>query len=151
VFLRVPGGPPGKPNFRPFWNQTRDAGQDWLNANLAGSYAPSSLRSLPRRVVDIGDGGFSLKEDHWQLARQHLLYDDRVPAVALCAFLYRDFGFTTDGISPAPAALIDIFRMDFGYRLDSDDIEFEHLYDANVPAREDWFVPFDAGEKGSKR
>ncbi|MBA3740325.1 MAG: hypothetical protein H0W98_04140 [Chloroflexi bacterium] len=71
--------------------------------------------------------------------------------MALCAFLYRDFGFTTDGISPAPAALIDIFRMDFGYRLDSDDIEFEHLYDANVPAREDWFVPFDAGEKGSKR
>jgi len=144
-FLHVPGGPPGKPNFRPFWHQSSSAGQHWLNANLAGSYAPSSIRELPRRVIDLEEGGgFSLKDNHWELAREHLLYDERAPAIPLAAFLYRDFGFTTDGPAISPHDLIAIFRRDFGYRPDSDDVEFSHLYNQAIPERVDWFEPLVA-------
>lgn len=143
-FLRVPGGPPRKPNFRPFWHQSSAAGQHWLNANLAGSYAPSSVRTVPRRVIALDNsGGFALGEHHWELAREHLLFKDRLSATALCAFLYRDFGFTTDGRSPQPDDLIEIFRHDFGYHTGIDDVEFDHLYSKTIPERSDWFEPFE--------
>lgn len=143
-FLHVPGGPPNKPNYRPFWHQSSEAGQHWLNENLAGSYAPSSIRTVPRKVIDIDeDGGFSLRKRHWELARKNLLYDQQMPALPLCVFLYRDFGFTTDGPSIGPHNLIQVFREDFGYRSDSDDDEFSHLYNASIPDRTDWFEPLD--------
>ncbi len=144
-FLRVMGGPPGKPYFRPFWHQSSAAGQHWLNANLAGSYAPSSLRGVPQRVIDLEEGGgFSLKERHWELACEHLLYGEKMSVIPMAAFLYRDFGFTTDGPSIGPFDLIGVFRRDFGYRADSDDEEFSHLYSEAIPDRTDWFEPFDA-------
>lgn len=145
-FLRVPGGPPKRPYYRPFWDQSSGAGQHWMNENLAGSYAPSSIRhgTVPRKVVDIdGDGNFSLKDKHWELARKHLLHDEQMPVLPLCVFLYRDFGFTTDGPSIGPHNLIQVFREDFGYRSDADDAEFSHLYDAHLPDRTDWFAPLD--------
>lgn len=145
-FLRVPGGPPGKPNFRPFWHQRSSAGQHWLNVNLAGSYAPSSIREVPRRVIDLAeDGSFSLKGRHWELARENLLYGEYMPVIPLAAFLFRDFGFTTDGPAIGPFELIDVFRSAFGYRMDDDDAEFDHLYSGAFPERTDWFEPLSRG------
>lgn len=144
-YLRVPGGPPNKPNFRPFWNQSSSAGQHWLNANLAGSYSRSSIRDVPRRVIDVEDtGGFSLKEKHWKLAREHLLYGQQLPVIPLATFLYRDFGFTTDGPSIRPQDLVQVFRRDFGYQRGSDDAEFEHLYATALSARTDWFERWES-------
>lgn len=139
VFFRVEGGPPGKPYFRPFWHLARDAGQEWLNPNLAGSYAPSSLRTVPLSVVTTSGSLFSLKPRHWELARDALTYSKRIPAIALCLFLYRDFGFISDAGEPAPEALVALFRDDFGYGGD-DDAEFHHLYDVALPALTDWFI-----------
>lgn len=145
-FLRVPGGPPGKPNFRPFWHQSSAAGQHWMNANLAGSYAPSSIREVPRRVVELSDdAGFTLRANHWELAREHLLYGEQMPVVPLALFLYRNYGFKANGSNPGPLDLIDVFRGDFGYRAGADDGEFNHLYSDVVPERRTWFQPLNPG------
>jgi hypothetical protein len=145
-FLRVPGGPPDKPYYRPFWDQSSSADQHWLNKNLAGSWAPSSIRStVAPKIIDINnDGGFSLKDKHWELAKKYLLLDQQMALLPLCVFLYRNFGFTTDGPSIGPHNLIQIFRADFGYRPDSDDAEFSYLYDASIPDRTDWFEPAES-------
>jgi hypothetical protein len=115
-YLSVAGGPPGKPYYRPFWHGTvNDPGRYWLNPNLAGSFAPSSLRNVPALIVDVSDGLFSLKPDHEMLALEHLLYGEPVSAVALGAFLYRDYGFHYQSLVPIPEALTDVFRQDFDY------------------------------------
>jgi len=93
-------------------------------------------------VIDLAeDGGFSLKDMHWELARDNLLYGEQMLVIPLAAFLFRDFGFTTDGPAIAPFDLIDVFRRDFGYRTDSDDAEFEYIYSEAFPERTDWFEP----------
>lgn len=141
TYLRVPGGPPNKPYYRPFWNgKETDPGRYWLNPNLAGSYAPSSLRIVPREIVDIIGGHFSLKPDHAQLARKNLLYDQPISAIAMAAFLYRDFGFAATG-SLDPNDLEDELRADFHYSLH--DEEFDLLFSDVIPTSVDrWFEPF---------
>jgi hypothetical protein len=148
TYFDVPGGPPGKATFRPFWDQARNAGQDWIKHHPAGSYNPSSVRAnTPGRMV-LGitedNKSYILGDDHWRLARQYLLRDQRAPVIALCTFLYRNYGFQTNGVSPDPHGLVAIFREDFGYRPDDDDEEFEYLYDPSILERTDWFVPITA-------
>lgn len=145
TYFDVPGGPPDKASFQPFSDQTLTPSQRWVRHHPAGSYNPSSVRpNTPgRRVLGVTDDNkaYVLEENHWELARTHLLRDERVPVIALCAFLYRNYGFETTGVSPSPLGLVDIFREDFGYRPDEDEAEFRHLYDSSVPERDDWFLP----------
>jgi hypothetical protein len=139
VFLEVPGGPEGKPYFRPFWTGGRSHGQEWLNQNIAGSYAASSLREVPKRVIDVNGSHFMLPRQHWQRAREHLLYENKAPLWPTAIFLYRDFGFEMDVGRPE---LLEIFRQDFGYRSPEDDREFEELFDPKpVPHDNRWFEP----------
>lgn len=141
-YLQVPGGPPGKPNFRPFWHQSRKAGQDWLNANIAGSYATSSIRKVPENVVDPDGSGYALKDGHARLALKHLLFGQALPIFPLAAFYYRDFGFTTDGPALPPQGLIDVFQQDFGFSTPSDAADFDVLFSTEIPDRTDWFEPW---------
>lgn len=143
-FLQVPGGPPGKPNFRPFWHTYRPEAQDWMNANIAGSYAPSSIRKVPLNVVTTEDSSYSLRENHATLALEHLLGGERAPAVALATFYYRNYGFTTDGRGLGPSELIATFREDFGFSPSADTDDFEILFSAAIPDRTDWFEPWPA-------
>lgn len=149
-FLKTPGGPSNKPYLRPFWHQTTNADQAWLNPNLAGSYSPASLRGgqAQSSVIEIEDSGFVLKPQHWRLALTHLLYEEPMPVIPLCLFLYRDFGFTTNGPSLGPTDLIEAFRGDFGYEGGVDDNEFETLYAPEIPERTDWFDPLASAEAG---
>ncbi len=144
--LEVPGAPPGKPFLRPFWKGQRDAHQEWLNANLAGSFAPSSLRGVPLRVVDTdAQGRFLLRERHWELAREHLLLDNPMPVLALAAFLFRDLGlyFVAE---PGPATLIELFRREYGYSSE-DETEFNELYDTSwTGGSGPWLEPLSATE-----
>ena len=139
VFLEVPGGPDGKPYFRPFWTGGRSHGQEWLNQNIAGSYAASSLREVPKKVIEVNGSHFVLRPQHWQRAREHLLYGGKAPLWPTAIFLYRDFGFEMD---VGRQELLEVCRGDFGYRSPDDDLEFEELFDAK-PAPEDdrWFEP----------
>jgi hypothetical protein len=139
--LEMPGGPPRKPYFRPFWHGAWKSGQDWMNENIAGSYAPSSIRKVPLNVVEPAGSGYSLRQNHAALALQHLLYGEPVEAVPLAAFLYRDFGFRTDGPSIAPLDLVTVFQRDFGYDDPAAANEFNTLYRTSIPERTDWFEP----------
>jgi len=137
--LAVPGGPPRKPYLRPFWMGERKAGQEWLNENLAGSFAPSSLREVPSRVVETdARGRFNLRPNHDELARTHLLFDAPLPALAVAGFMFRDFGFVALS-HPGPEELVEVFRHEYGYDEQS---EFDQLYETSWSGQAGpWFEP----------
>ncbi|MFD7433398.1 hypothetical protein [Streptomyces sp. NPDC059861] len=120
-YLAMPGGPPKKPFYRPFFQEISRPERYWLNANLAGSYAPSSLRQVPRRIVDIGeDGDFRLKEDSAELVLEHLLYGEPAPLVALSAFMLRNHGFRSEEGLPSEWDLCSSFLTEFNFLFDQD-------------------------------
>ena len=146
-WLRMEGGPPNKPHLRPFWKGQRNAGQEWLASNLAGSYSPSSLRTEPLRVVQTdATGRFSLRDNHAELALEHLLFGQPLEAVALGAFLYRDYGLIAPA-QPAVDDLVVVFRQDFGYDDEHSD-EFETLYVTTWRGSNPWFEPWPDGMQG---
>lgn len=141
--LRVPDAPPKHPHLRPFWS-TANSKTDryWLNDNLAGSFAPSSLREGRNGIVGVvfiaqADKSFTLLDGHVQAALQSLLFNERMPAHALAAFLMRDYGFLNPSI-PTPDDLLAIFRGKYGL---TDNTEFDTLYDAGTTWASDapWF------------
>lgn len=117
AFYAVPGGP--KPYVIPFIELRQSIENEWFNKNVAGSYAPSSLRenSPFLQVVTVeGDGRsarYSLRENHEAFALEHLAYNVRLPVRPLAAFLYRNYA--VDALSPTPDLWVDVFRRDFGY------------------------------------
>jgi hypothetical protein len=137
--LEVPGGPPGKPYLRPFWRGERNAGQEWLNDNLAGSFSPSSLRVVLGRVVTTdAERRYSLRPKHWELASEHLLFNEPMPVLALAGFMLRDYGLVAES-PPSSSDLVAAFRGEYGYR-ERDEVEFASLYDtAWLGAPGDWF------------
>lgn len=149
-FMRVSGGPPGKPYFRPLWHgKGADPGRYWLNPNLAGSYAPSSLRDVPYRVIETNGSRFSLKPDHASLAREHLLYGQPVSALALAAYLYRDFAILADG-SPELIGLIRLLYREFDFTSESPPGARE-LFTSAVPEEPiDWFEPLTPDTPGAQ-
>lgn len=111
-------------------NPDPDSDSMWLNPNVAGSYGPSSVRSDQpfEKVVEVTGSGrsaeWSLRDDHWELARQHLCYSQQVPAEYLAGFLFRDFSI--EMAEPSTDGLIQAYQEVFGY--DSEGEEFQHLY-----------------------
>ncbi len=139
TFLRVPGGPEDRPYLKPFPSDAKL----WFNENVAGSFAPRSLRpaSPLRQIIDIDeDRRYSLVDGHWELARALLASDNRIPALPLAVFLYRDYALLGDD---PPADIVRVFKEEFGYTdsLESGEEEYQHLYheDGDVAASTDWF------------
>lgn len=148
-FIAIAGGPPKKPLFRPFQlSPSADSSRLWFNRNVAGSFAPSSLRKVPYRVVGTQGSHFSLNSLHAEQAFEHLLFKEQLPSVALAAFLYRDFVFTgasADGAEPVD--LVDLFRSDF--RFTADDSDFDVLFATVLPTSvHNWFEPFSPLSEG---
>ncbi len=139
TFLRIAGVPGQKPYIVPFSEEAPSAANLWFNRNVAGSYAPSSLRRVSplRRVVAVHGSGtsarYSLRPRHWELAMEHLCYGSKVPVGSLAAFLYRDFAVNIN--PPTMSDLVSIFRFEFGYPPNEGkrQIEFEHLYEEDDP------------------
>lgn len=129
TFFKV-AGRHNRPYFRPFWDEISPVTSDhlWLNRNLAGSFSPSSLRpDAPlRRVVMIDDRNYSLRENHWELALKHLLYGERVSALALACFLFRDYIIFDQ--EPKPNSLIKLLQQEFGFS----EREFETLFSKRI-------------------
>ncbi len=146
TFLMVPGGPNGFPYLRPFSYRLQSSRKIWFNKNVAGSFAPSSLRTGGPffRVVTVTGRGrkarYKLKPRHWMLARQHLTYGEQIPITPLVTFLYRDFGLRPPN-PPNMTDLIVVFRQEFGYESPEGDKEFRHLYlDESVTrVSSEWF------------
>ena len=146
-YLEVDGAPASHPYYRPFWDGAGEAGQEWLNGNLAGSFARSSLRagSPPMLVVayEPATRTFALREQHWELALEHLLRGRPLPAEALAAYLLRDFAFDTDdGKPPTGDDLVALFGQEFGYRDELARVEFDRLYERTGAANAVWFERF---------
>jgi len=144
--LDVPGGPPDRPYLRPFWKGKRESQQEWLNQNLAGSFSPSSIRRTAlAQVVDFDSHGrFSLRDGHAELALDHLLYGERMQALPLAVFLFRDYGLIA-ATPPEPTDLVALFRDEYGYDEEHVD-EFATLYDDSVPGNGASWVEPAAGE-----
>jgi hypothetical protein len=146
LFLQVRNAPPKKPHFRPFTPRPGASDREWLNENLAGSYAPGSLRGNqpPLRVVEGGAQrySFDLREKHWELAREHLLGGEQLPLIPLAAFMLRDFAFERDG-EPGDADLEAAFAQAFGYTDETGEEEMDHLYDRSPMVSSGWFEPFE--------
>jgi hypothetical protein len=142
-FLFVDNHPLGAPYIKPFTEQKASTKNFWLNENVAGSYAPSSLRpGQPfRQVVNIEGKKYSLPPYHAQRAFEHLLYSVPVQVADLAVVLYRDFGLLGDSLIIED--LIEIFTYEFGYANkagDEPDENFRTLYSRETTKNweEDW-------------
>jgi hypothetical protein len=138
-FFLVENHPLGAPYIKPFTEQPASSKNLWLNENVAGSYAPSSLRpGQPfRQVVEIEGKKYSLPLDHAKRAFEHLLYSNPVQVADLAVVLYRDFGLIDDSITILD--LIDIFAYEFGYKSkpgQSPNEDFHTLY--SLKTAKDW-------------
>lgn len=74
--------------------------------------------------IDIDAATYTLLDRHWELAYDHLTYEEKVPAILVAVFLYRDYGFEADE-PPAVDDLIELFRDEFGF---ADDERFDYLF-----------------------
>ena len=114
-FFSVGDHPLGLPYIKPFTERKASPSNLWLNENVAGSYAPSSLRTGQpfRKVVTIEQRKYSLLPDHARRAFEYLLYTTPVQAADLAVVLYRDFGLRDDSLTIED--LIGVFAYEFGY------------------------------------
>jgi hypothetical protein len=136
-FFEVDNHPLGAPYIKPFTEKPASAKNLWLNENVAGSYAPSSLRpGQPfRQVVKIVDRKYSLPPDHAERAFEHLLYSTPVQVAHLAVVLYRDFGLRGNTVED----LVDVFSYEFGYAKQpgaEPDEKFRTLF--SLEATKDW-------------
>ncbi|MEW2346902.1 hypothetical protein AB0904_04465 [Streptomyces sp. NPDC006684] len=139
--LRMPGGPPTKPHYRPFSSVNRkDESGYWYNKNLAGSYAPKSMRATSAFMLNTNGDGYELPVDHAQQALERLLKGRKVPAWALAAYYLRNHAFIFEG-DGGYNELISAFTKEFGFEEDTD---FQVLFEDEEPAQfsGDWFEPF---------
>jgi hypothetical protein len=158
-FLRVPDAPPNRPYLRPFISSIRRGPRSlegiWYQRNVAGSYAPSSVRPNQPfdRVVVVprpdaaARKGWELRYNHPQLALKNLAYGRRLPVGALSLFLYREFAFDM-GERPDVSSVVDIFRYEFGYYSHAGGVpvsgDFDTLYEIELAGADttDWFEEF---------
>ncbi|WP_313651296.1 hypothetical protein [Pseudomonas soli] len=102
-FLLVGSAPQNTPYLVPFNESGNGAANVWMNSNVAGSYAVSSLRPQAplRRVADLFGAGrasnFSLKDDHSTACYESLLFGQKINVVPLAAFIFRDHVFLANG------------------------------------------------------
>lgn len=116
-FFRIGDPPNKKPYAVPF---ARGAKSILFNENVAGSYAPSSLRPVNplHSLMEIKGSGnqasFTLRDNHIEQAIE-LLLPNPLPIYEFACFIYRDFGFT---VNPDRHEIETAVSSDFGFALD---------------------------------
>jgi len=145
-YFFVPGGPPNKPQYRPFSiDDVHDDSGYWKGPNTAGSLAQSSIRAAAQFMLSPDRTRFELREGHAEAALRHLLNRERVPAWALAAFMLRNDGFLLEGTGGLDE-LLDAFRRTFEFQDDSE--VFATLFTDESPRDvSDWFEPFNTAEE----
>jgi len=142
-FFQVANHPLGTPYIKIFTEHQASEKNLWLNENVAGSYAPSSLRpDQPfRKVVTIDKKIYSLPADHAAHALEYLLFSKPVEVADLAVVLYRDYGLLGEVVSVEE--LVGIFTYEFGYANQpgaEPDENFQTLYSLQTTKNwdEDW-------------
>jgi hypothetical protein len=146
--LKMPGGPPTKPHYRPFSSVNRkDESGYWYNKNLAGSYAPKSMRATSSFMLDSNGDSYELPGDHAQQAFDRLLKGKRVPAWALAAYYLRNDAFIFEG-NGGYEELISAFTKEFEFEEGHD---FNMLFEIEEPTQFSgyWFEVFPSVETHS--
>ncbi len=99
-YLIVGGAPKNKPYLQPL--RSRGRGAQLFNKNIAGSFAPSSIRpgkalSKVVKLVDHSSTGekgggveYVLVDDHADTVLSEMLTGNRILGASLAAFLFRD-------------------------------------------------------------
>jgi len=152
-FLTLGDPPSNKPYVVPF-SQSESSTALLFNRNVAGSYAPKSLRpNQPfTNVITVQGGGpralYSLKQGHATLALNNLLFGVKAPAAALSIFLYRDYALS--GFPLTATDFVSEFRQKFGFdQSDSHKADFDTLFETDTSFLEGIPVveaaPADAG------
>lgn len=143
--VRMPGGPEGRPYYRPLRERGDRTGEllrsFWMQDNIAGSWAPSSLKRIsPAAWLVDGENHYVLPDGHAGLARRELLFENTVSALAMGCYFLRNDGFVLDG--PAqPDDVLEGFRQKFRFD-DEHSGEFDLLFDVSVPdVAFAWFEP----------
>ena len=129
TYFSVAGSTTRWPYYVPFGNAGDISGR-FFNRNVAGSYAPSSIRPVnPLRqlaTIDSSSSGvtFELLDNHASTAAA-LLHGETIPGASLAAYLYRDFAFET---GTAPAELYEAFKSEFGFAFLHGGLPFEAIF-----------------------
>lgn len=120
-FLKLGNQPASVPYLMPFNEKGKPTiSNAFFGTNIAGSYAPSSIRPTNplRKVVEITGSGrkarFRLVPDHAKIAAEHMLSKKKIHPFSLAVVLYRDFGLFAQ--QPNASDLLTIFKNEFGYR-----------------------------------
>lgn len=128
-----------RPYINPF-SRTKEKGEIYFNRNVAGSYAPKSIRPgqpLAQVVSAYGSGSdarYTLAEAHPSAALKHLLYGQRLPIILLSVFLYRDYGFKREVGGLIHEIFVTEFRNEFGFGGSGDGAAaFSELFDTHIP------------------
>jgi len=119
-----------KPYLVPFTDEDLGQRELWFNKNVAGTYAPSSLRSSTP-LLKIGEfdkdgrkSRWKLYSNHAELAREHMCNGEHISVEHLAAFLFRDYGFQVE--EPSTDTLVQAFCEEWVY--DTADQDFTELY-----------------------
>lgn len=116
-YLRAADAPDEAPYVRPF---TQGHGLQQMNRNVAGSYAPSSVRENGKigKVMSVlgsgRDATYDVRANHATIALDIFLQNQKAPAASMAGFIYRDYGFKMD--TRSMSSVVKLFRDEFGMR-----------------------------------
>lgn len=140
--LAVPGGPANKPHFLPMSSRTKqDLSGHWLNPNIPGSFAPSSLRAASQFMRGTQMGKFDLPSDHVDRALTSHLNGTPRPVWPLAAYLLRNYSF--DPAATDAQNLIDGFCKVFLFDSTAAGSDFDTLFTTGSEPEIDWFEPLE--------
>lgn len=111
-------------------NDRGDVQHGYQNPNVAGSYAPSSLRPThPLHslcAVEPAPSGvtFTLVDNHGAVAL-HLMKTQPLLGASLAAYLYRDFAFTSGS---SRKDLYQALKAQFGFAFEDGPVPFEAVF-----------------------
>lgn len=121
-----------KPNYRPTSTRNiRDESVYWMADHMAGSFAPSSIRTSLGFVLD--GKTFRLPKNHSTLALNALLRGAPISVYPVAAYLLRNASIEFDG-NDGPGTLATAFYEHFGFEQLSDGGEaFRTLFGVEGP------------------
>lgn len=125
-WLRVDGGQfPTEDDPRPYYRPFASRGSSyWMNPNLAGSFAWSSLRNSMKTLFYTQDKKLRLPNQSEVV--ENLTKNKKVDAVDIASYLFRNCSFKTGKTSPQVKDLIPPFKTYFGIK---DGDGFEQIFD----------------------
>lgn len=109
---------------RPMWKG--DNWQQQVSPKTAGrAEANQGLHKVAD--IDVDDGTYTLHSDHVEEAFEYLALEEKVPAIPIAVYLYRNNAFEPedDGDEPELSDLEELFREEYGFQ---DDEDFNTLF-----------------------